>query len=39
MNILMYMLYVYIPSHLAALLPGRQEKLGINLCDNFTDPD
>lgn len=34
-----YVLYVYIYFHLAALVTRQQEKLGTNLCDNFTDPN
>jgi len=35
----LYVLYVYIHFHLATLVTGQQEKLGTNLCDNFTDPN
>jgi len=38
MKFIMYMLYVYVHFHLAALVTGQQEKSGANLCDHFTDP-
>lgn len=34
-----YVLYIYIHFHLTALVTGQQEKLGTNLCDNFTYPN